>query len=262
MKKIFCLVSLLLSSILFSQVEQEGWKFIVTHENDIFGINNEDENYTGGLNLEFQSQKWDFKQPFFTLTDGVDIQKYSFGVTAHTPQDLESITPVLGDRPYSSLMYLGFGLISRNKERGSTLVSNLIVGLVGHSAPGKGQSHIHKNNWLGSTRPVPLGWHNQIGKGGALVMNYSVKYFKNTHFSLYDKGKLKVLNPSYFIGGEAGNYMMNLETGVYIDVINFNNIPSVLSEVTVIPKQLSVKRGTFDPVDKRTMRSLIYMTCH
>lgn len=223
MKK-YILVFLALESFLSRSQNFEA-KF--STENDFLGVANKDENYTGGALLDFTMPQ--FKKvclPFFTFKDTLTVNKqhFAFGGTAYTPQDLEDKNPIFNDRPYASLVFFSFGKISTSLVKDCTIQSDFIIGIVGGPGPGSVQSYLHKNHFLGSTRPIPNGWQNQIGNGGSFILNYNIRIQKllskknillttsNFKFcSIYGVGKV-----------DFGNYMINLQGGLRFDLFNIN----------------------------------------
>ena len=74
--KHYLLLICLIHFLTFSQ-ENSGFQILLTHENDFLFINNNDENYTGGLNLELTTSKWSIWQPFIRLSPDNNYQKIS-----------------------------------------------------------------------------------------------------------------------------------------------------------------------------------------
>jgi lipid A 3-O-deacylase len=214
-------------AVLRSQSDN-GFQAILSIENDVFGINNADENYTGGLKLDILSPSLNCRWlPFIRLKNKNfnNIQRYGFGGTGYTPQKIDSVNIINNDRPYSSLTFVSFGNTSYSQSVGIKIQSDLIVGIMGLSGPGKVQSYLHEKHALGSTRPIPMGWHNQIGNGGAIIVNY------NTIFSkLLIKGKhilksnhtFNWIQSSGLVNLNVGNYMTNFELGAKFNILNLN----------------------------------------
>lgn len=112
------LLLILLSSFCASG-QGKGAQGVLSTDNDYFGIGNEDENYTGGLKVEIlvpEVIKW---LPFFKFNRGdksLTINRFGIGGTAYTPQDLAAVEPVIGDRPYASLVFVNIGNSSYLKK--------------------------------------------------------------------------------------------------------------------------------------------------
>lgn len=232
--KILILISLITS--FYVKADQ----IFLTHDNDFLAIENEDENYTGGLNLEVLFDKFNFKQPFFELKDSYNLQSISFGGVGYTPQDLASSTPIVGDRPYSSMVFLSFGKTSIKLDNSESLTSKFYIGNMGGSGPGRVQYFLHDVNAFGSTRPNPQGWHNQIGYDGSLVLNYNVRYLRrfkkeqSVNSSFFN-------NVSYTLGADVGNYMINFQGGFFMDLININSYPTLGYRNIVVPTKSNLK---------------------
>lgn len=139
---------------------------------------NEDRDYTMGVAVErFE------RESIFQLLQGplgsvasllsIDEQRgelrtsYLLGSVNFTPDDLAATTPVVGDRPYASVLYLS------NKRVVSDAIHavgvELQVGLLGTYVAREIQRHLHRY-WREanhSREPVtPRGWGNQISAGG------------------------------------------------------------------------------------------------
>ena len=220
----------------------EGFQIALTHENDFLFINNNDENYTGGLNLELTMSKWNIWQPFIELSPENNYQKISFGGSGYTPQDLESTEVVLGDRPYASSVFTSLGLLSLNESKDASLISKLYLGIIGSSGPGKVQYFLHDNHFFGSTRPNPQGWENQIGYDGALLLNYNVRYMESLFKTSNDSRDLTILRPYWTAGLDLGNYMINGQLGLYIDLLNLNSFPIFGVDNSPVPTIASISR--------------------
>lgn len=75
---------------------------------------------------------------------------------------------------------------------------------------------------MGKLLPVPLGWDNQIGYKGSLVVNYNLK----GDVPLYP-GISSGANSNFFQlrlagGADLGNYMINMRTGLNVNIFNHN----------------------------------------
>lgn len=212
---------LLLTFFSFNTYSQNsnGCQLLVTHENDVFAINNKDDNYTGGLKIEFQTKKKILKycpliQPKNKAT--VNIRKIGFGGTAYTPQNLDTTGVIIGDRPYASLTYINIGNKAFMPIMNFTINTNLYIGFLGLRGPGNVQSYLHEHHFLGSKRPIPLGWPNQIADKGRFVFNYNLGFEKG-----FVKPK-KWIDPYALLNFNFGSYMINLETGFRLNFLNFN----------------------------------------
>lgn len=225
MKKYILLIILILTSVKLFAQGKKGFQVLIGHENDVFGPNNRDENYTGGLKLEVLTPQWgQFWQPFFRFKQvkSLNIQRIAFGGTGYTPQDLAASTIVLNDRPYASLVYGSIGNTSYSPTNKWLVQSDLIIGWMGTKSPGQLQAYLHRNNWLGSTRPVPLGWDNQIGFDGAMIANYNtrVQYFLSDY---NPKSKVSFVQTSLTGRLDVGTYMINLQGGFKLNLLNWNS---------------------------------------
>ncbi|TDQ28586.1 lipid A-modifier LpxR family protein [Tenacibaculum caenipelagi] len=230
-------------------------QIFITHENDFLAIDNKDENYTGGLNIELLFEKFNFKQPFYELKDSYNMQTISLGGVGYTPQDLTSVIPVIGDRPYSSLVYLVFGKNSIKLDNSESISSKFLIGNMGGSGPGRVQYFLHDVNFLGSARPNPLGWHNQIGYDGSLVLNYNVRYLKRLNKKLTPQSSF-FKNTSYTVGVDLGNYMINLQGGFFVDIVNLNSYPTLGYRNIMIPTKSNFKSNY---IEKKNFRGSFFI---
>lgn len=233
-KLIFILI--LWPFFIFSQ-GREGILVTVSTENDFMGINNKDENYTGALKLEVHLPDPKKYIPHLRFKDSTAINFMRFGIggTAYTPQDLTLSTVAIGDRPYASLFFINIGNTSFLQTKKKRLQTDWIVGLMGTDLIGNAQSYIHEHHWFGSERPVPMGWHNQIGYNKYFILNYNTNY----------QQRLKCLFNDYIvINGigkiDIGNYMINLQSGMKFSFLNIN-YNSLSENGSSIPKVLKLE---------------------
>lgn len=135
-------------------------------ENDAFGTNAPDKNYTNGVGLAWMAPKgfepdWmralaDLVPPHGVVKDArIEVE---LGQVIYTPEDLGRVHPDPTDRPYAGILYAAAGMVSQANER--TLdQTQLVLGVVGPaSQAGDVQRYVHRN--LGA--PYPYGWDAQI----------------------------------------------------------------------------------------------------
>lgn len=164
--------------------------FYLLFDQDVFApAYNEDRNYTMGLNigvfgpfadknafgLPFLRKKVDHFFGFDAIHCRNDIltqASLSLYSSAFTPLDIANPNPIPGDRPYASVLMLGSGYISVNEPARYALLTEFNIGALGLNLGKAVQSYIHEHHWAGSTRPIPMGWHNQISNGGEPTMLY------------------------------------------------------------------------------------------
>lgn len=153
---------------------------------------NEDRNYTQGLGIEFTSLKlrklFDKK---FRLKDSSDNvlnfpTKVTLQIAGFTPDNLRDSLPIIGDRPYSSVIFLSFKDFRVDQEKFRARFWTFYVGVLGVPNVAKNaQTCIHKKNNQNNTVPPynPAGWHNQISEGGepTAMVSYGVKRLLTTH---------------------------------------------------------------------------------
>ena len=164
-----------------------------------------------------------------------------------TPLDLEAVDPIPDDRPYGSITVLGsdrvvvfnaettleeengndsepneaiagmspsHAPVSRGKNPEFAISTGLQIGFLGLHAADFVQSHIHENHWFGSTRPVPLGWDNQISNGGEPTALYSLSIMAPIS-TVYqpDNPQVKVFESILEAGTQLG-YYTNFQLGL------------------------------------------------
>jgi len=149
--------------------------FRIDLENDRFSgsILNTDRNYTQGAGIALSSTKiarWLTEE----YTNSRELEHFApvefvaqFG--AFTPDHIEEIDPIIGDRPYSTIFLLGAKVHKVNVSKQSVISFGLYTGALGIDGPAKNlQTSIHKGMNDGNTHEPynPQGWHNQISNGG------------------------------------------------------------------------------------------------
>jgi hypothetical protein len=168
-----------------SQVEpyDSGWAFSV--DNDVLAPTRSDRDYTGGISLTLAGRRvrdaWWSTDGLRAATDrllGLDSlyaerkrsrHSVEVGVTVFTPGNLTDAAAQVGDRPYSSLLYLANTGLSVMPDREVAYVSTFTLGVLGAPIVGNAQTALHKA--MGSQRPV--GWEHQISNGGEPTLRYS-----------------------------------------------------------------------------------------
>lgn len=246
MKK-YLIILIFFYSLNIASQGKSGFQVLVTTENDFLGINNKDENYTGAAKIELLTPeiKWKWL-PFFKFRQDptvLNIQRFGFGGTAYTPQDIAASEVVLGDRPYASLTFFSFGNASYSKTKKLFIQSDLIIGSIGSPGPGNVQTYMHKNHWFGSDRPEPQGWDNQIGFNGSLIINYNSQ-LEGLIRVTENKSNFQWIIPYWVAKADIGNYMINLQGGMKLNLLNFNSniLQDHIVELPTITEQ-TVKKG-------------------
>jgi len=170
-------------SLPYTEPERSSWSLAV--DNDFFALGGKDQDYTYGLNFSFTGRAakegwysldtplgWLDSALGFDHLSPVGVNKHSFevGMFGFTPNDLEAAEPLLGDRPYASLVY---GSNSRERldiRQRVAWKSTLVVGFLGLDWVANFQNESHA--LLGST-PV-RGWSHQISDGGEPTARYTI----------------------------------------------------------------------------------------
>lgn len=218
----------------FTQFEGEsyvGYRF----DDDFLFIDNRDEQYTGGVELEWLKplHKVKIKRGIFNpFTQANRTINTVLGSTLYTPYNVSDSSIILNDRPFSSYIYASIGLTSFNLQKTKRLTTEFYLGIMGASLPGKIQAALHT---IGDSAPAN-GWHNKIAPKKQLVPNLKVNYQK----SIISIQGLYFLNFSHF--QYIHNYRMN--AGLYLNNISFgpkimlyNHKPNIASINQIIRKK-------------------------
>lgn len=216
-------------------------QFTIYHENDaLFPVKNGDNSYTGGLRVAFVTDEIPIWQPFIKL-ERENSKFYNFfnvGFTSFTPKDIAAPEIQFGDRPYASYTFFSIGRIQLYDR--AALYSELSIGALGLDYAEKAQTYIHENKFLGSDRPVPRGWGNQIENGGSLAINYKVDFLhiiKNVF-------NTNVIIPSYRVAANLGNYISDVYVGTQLSFFNINYSTAALNFNEVLTFKKQYKRKT------------------
>ena len=248
--KVFCFLALCIPAILFSQdpeteeafVRAAGF-YIYSDQDVLVNKFNEDRNYTMGLHLgafgpfadknylaiPYLRKKIDHFFGFDSIhceNDFLTRASITLYGSGYTPLDIAQSEPIIGDRPYASLLMLGAAFLSVNEPSNYSLLTEFNIGALGLGHAREAQSYIHRNHWLGSTRPIPQGWHNQISEGGEPTVLYRVVYrrlwFENDwkkYFRGYSMHRFQLIG----IGEAMLGYYTNAAFGVEARAGLFSN---------------------------------------
>lgn len=160
----------------------------------------------------------------------------SVGATAFTPRIIDSINPIIGDRPFAFLFFISTSttyykqkLITKRRT-GAKVTSidiyntfNINYGMLGTRLGYEFQSFAHKNIVKG--RPVdPKGWNHQISAGGHPTILFDYNRFRPL-LSITTKPKphkaeeetknpVRIFDIGWNFGGSIG-YYERVVTGLY-----------------------------------------------
>jgi hypothetical protein len=150
-------------------------------DNDLFTGSGRDRDYTGGFAVSISGDAardgWLSLDPVLATIDGVaasstrnaDVHHArQLGLMAFTPGDTLATTPVEGDRPYASLIFVANGRMYVDGR--DAWSSNLSVGVLGLSVTSQIHNFVH--DAMGSERP--RGYDHQISAGGEPTARYSL----------------------------------------------------------------------------------------
>ena len=163
--------------ILAPQIHAEKWHYSrvdFTFEND--ADFREDSGYTEGaqfsmlMHREDLNESW-FQIPFMSSYTREHFFSFAIGQQMYTPEDLEAVDPVTGDRPYAGWLYAQAALHQSSEHHLDTL--SLKAGMIGqHAYMEQVQKFIH---WIIGS-PEPKGWGNQIGSRLGVQLDYEHKW--------------------------------------------------------------------------------------
>ena len=152
---------------------------------------NSDRNYTQGLgimassgNLRKRLDKTFHLRNHPTYSYQLPA-KIGIQIAGFTPDELRDSLPIIGDRPYSSVIFLSLHDSRVDQENFRMRSWSFYIGALGIPDVAKNaQTAIHKGQNNNNTQPPynPMGWHNQISHGGeptAMVV-YQTKQLINT----------------------------------------------------------------------------------
>lgn len=179
-------------------------------DDDFLFLGNRDEQYTGGLEVEFiglSKRKKRKKSVLNPYPKGIKATTGVLGCKLYTPYNVSDSLVILNDRPFSSLIYGGLGYLAYNERLTKKIMLLFYVGLIGSELPGKVQAAIHT---VGESPPA-LGWHNRISA--------TERFVANVHFS--EQTNWVALNGINFWGLNRLHLATALEinTGMYLNAI-------------------------------------------
>jgi len=152
---------------------------------------NEDRDYTMGLAFEFFWEKNRGLYPLDGLvrsagkwlgmekTDDSIVYSFMLGSVAFTPDDLSDSSPILYDRPYSSLIYLSNKRV--RADHNNAIAAEMLLGILGTSLSEDVQTSLHAayREIAGTNEPVePKGWRHQISDGGELTFRLRLSNYR------------------------------------------------------------------------------------
>ncbi|MFT5821862.1 MAG: hypothetical protein ACI8ZM_003118 [Crocinitomix sp.] len=192
-------------------------------DDDFLFLGNRDEQYTGGLELEYirKSQKTKEKQTILNpFSSGERYWNYTFGSYLYTPYNVSDSLIILNDRPFSSYIFGTFGYTAYSKNRQKRLATTLYMGFMGSALPGRIQDSIHT---IGNSPPA-YGWDNRIAESEVFLPNLRINYQAN----LFSAGRL----PTTLIRWVQLSSIFELNTGLFrnnfiggLKISGYNNLP-------------------------------------
>lgn len=212
--------------------------FSVQSDQDFFfhfpSSKNEDRNYTQGTSFVYSHPYLLENWTFFPLKKIEELTRYTIYSasialvgTAFTPRIIDSITPIVGDRPFAFLLYLSTAVTLENHKNSKPTIYHTFrinYGLFGSNIGYAFQGWAHK--YLVTGRPTdPKGWSTQISKGGAPAFLFEYNRFRP--LLVLPKAKHRIddrslLDLGWNSGGSIG-YYDRLYTGLYTRLGHLRN---------------------------------------
>lgn len=232
--------------VIFNAMGQNEKSLTLITDQDFFYFlksKNEDRNYTQGTSITLSDltlyntilfspfKGYNNLRSFVFKSKSINpvMSSTSIFATAFSPKVIDSKNPIIGDRPFAFLLGISFNQISRVGDKfgnGSNYEALTInVGLIGTNIGYDFQSFAH--TYLVTGRPIePIGWNNQISKGGkfTLLFNYErLKFFSLIPVDVSGWG----IDGSLNLGGSLGYYdRAYFATYLRFGWINQNNMPN------------------------------------
>ncbi len=162
-----------------------GWAFYF--DNDALSLLNVDQDYTTGLALTLSGRRateyfFSIDKPLklidkLTMYEKVYKRKGSFqlhnmefGLTAFTPDDIETSEPIEDDHPYASLLFMVNTQQTVIPQHNASYESRLTIGILGLRLAEWLQTEFHE----AMGQQEPNGWRHQISDGGEPTAKYAV----------------------------------------------------------------------------------------
>ena len=154
-----------------------GWALYI--DNDALALIGSDQQYTGGAALTLSGRRaqeyWFSLDPILGYLNRAfglaahrpgarqrELHAIEFGLTAFTPEEVDTTEPVFDDHPYGSVVFFGNTRQNVLLEEGTNYQSSFALGLLGTRIPQTIQDFIHDAAGQGRAQ----GWDNQISDGG------------------------------------------------------------------------------------------------
>ncbi|NOQ74127.1 MAG: DUF2219 family protein [Crocinitomix sp.] len=147
-------------------------------DDDFLFLGNRDEQYTGGVEIEYirKSQKTKEKRNILNpFSSGDRYWNYTFGSYLYTPYNVSDSSIILNDRPFSSYIFGSLGYTAYSKNRQKRLSTTLYMGFMGSALPGRIQDSIHT---IGDSPPA-YGWGNRLAESEVFIPNLKINYQAN-----------------------------------------------------------------------------------
>lgn len=158
-----------------------GWALFM--DNDALALRANDHDYTGGVALTLAGRRveeWlvSLDRALGTVnrlvglsdTRAAEWHALQVSVLTFTPANLEAATPIRGDRPYASIVYLANSRTTVMPDSDVVYQTSLAVGALGLDVAKAAQRALHRT----IAADEPRGWDHQVSDGGEPTARYTV----------------------------------------------------------------------------------------
>lgn len=222
----------------------------VYFDQDLFTpLLNEDRDYTMGVAIElFEDRKKNIfddlsckiaRHLFLKCLD-TGARSLIFGSVNYTPDNISSVDPIQDDRPYASLVYIGYKTVNADSRK--ALGTELQVGFLGLKIGEEVQEYLHEawRGIKGKNEPAdPRGWRHQISDGGEPTFRFR---FSNLQSIKTRQTGNDWWDSAYMLDASLG-YQTNASVGL---IARAGDITSNIWTVPYDP----INRGNFLPATK------------
>jgi len=212
-------------------------------EDDFFYNNNFDEQYSGGIELEWVHS---IKAPKSKLLNPLQTSNYaviaSYGFTVFTPDSIAATQIVRSDRPYASYQFGSIGFVSIDSITKRKVRAQLYLGWFGTEFPNRVQNWSHTA--LTPDTDSALGWNNQIGNGGTFAPNLEIQFDKQ-FFALPSctYPNIDYMQLGFSADINIGGYLNSGSLGIRMTPISVNSYLSTFITPS-IPEGFIVEKDT------------------
>lgn len=159
-----------------------GWALFM--DNDAFTLGTHDHDYTGGMALTLAGRRarewpWSLDAALVRLDAAAGLDAGSadgvwhamqLSMLAFTPAEIRVASPIPGDRPYASIVYLANSRTTVLPDANTAYQTSFAVGLLGLDVAKATQRSLH----AAIAADEPTGWNHQVSEGGEPTARYTM----------------------------------------------------------------------------------------